>query len=172
MKKKLVSRLFILLMTVVVLIWGMGKVDWHHSTTTQCPYCDPHIYQKQLVFQGNSASIIVTHKPAVLGHLLIIPNRHVQQFDQLTQEEIAEMGDLVKRVHQLYSKRFQTSQYLLIQKNGYLAGQSIPHVHVHIMPRTQEMGMISFLARFFISPILKPMHEAAIKDLVESINLW
>ncbi len=145
------------ILSLVILIWTGSKIDWNPKKTVGCPYCDKSIFESQVVHQGDYVSVIATHKPAALGHLLIIPNRHVVTFDGLSESEIQEIGQLVGQVHQKYLTALRASDYVLLQKNGPTAGQSVPHVHVHIMPRSNTVSMLSFVIRLFVRPILKPM---------------
>ena len=155
MKKYLLTALLIL----TIILWGGSKIDLNGSRTEGCPFCQTSVLERQLVYRGPHASILATHKPAISGHLLIIPNRHVETFDLLSTEEIIEIGDLVKRVHKVYVDQFDTTQYLLLQKNGRLAGQTVPHVHVHLLPRTENMSQFEFIIRFLLSSWLKPLSD-------------
>ena len=142
---------YILIFSLCALVsWGAFQIDWRggHSRQT-CPFCDLQILQTQNVYRGEFASVLLTHKPAVEGHLLIIPNRHMEMFDELTSEELQEIATLVQKVHRMYQTLYRTSDYLILQKNGALAGQSVPHVHFHLLPRTVNIGTLQFAARFF-----------------------
>ena len=166
MKKYLLIALLIL----AFLLWGSSKIDLQSTRSEGCPFCQKSLLERQLVYRGSHASVLATHKPVVPGHLLIIPNRHVETFELLDKEEISEIGDLVKRVHDLYIHRFNTNQYLLIQKNGRLAGQTVPHVHVHVLPRTESVSQLGFIFRFFLSPWLKPLDDRAIKESISNLD--
>lgn len=171
MKKYLLIRRFLILASLLLLIPVIQKIDWQSTSSTECPFCEINNLQKHLVYQGAHASILTTYKPAVPGHLLLIPNRHVKTFDQLNSEEVQEIGELVKKVHLLYKSRFQATDYLLIQKNGPLAGQSVPHVHIHILPRTKDISMVSFIFRFLIVGILKPYNEHEMDDYRRLVHI-
>lgn len=137
--------------------WGACQIDWAGSRGNGCAFCSEHILEAQTVYKGPLASLLVTHKPAVKGHVLIIPNRHVETYDELTLDEMAAMGELVQKTRSISEKILGTKDYFLLQKNGRLAGQTVPHVHIHFVPRDQSIGELSFLVRFFTSPILKPI---------------
>jgi len=164
------KSLLIALLILSVFFWSSSKIDLNRVPIEGCPFCQKSILDRQLVYRGQHASVLATHKPAVPGHLLIIPNRHVETFDLLDKEEIGEIGDLVKRVHALYIHQFDTTQYLLIQKNGRLAGQTVPHVHLHVLPRTENMSQLSFLFHFFLSPWLKSLNDQEMKESILNLE--
>lgn len=152
MKLKLSLRRILAILFLFGLGWGVSKIDFHKSGKG-CPFCDALVLKTHRIYAGDRASILATHKPAVPGHVLIIPNRHAMTFQELTVEEIQEMGELVKKAHAASGE----TDYLLLQKNGRLAGQSVPHVHIHYLPRSKEIGYLSFVARLFFRPLFKPV---------------
>ena len=132
-----------------------------------CAFCDPKILDAQTVYHGAHASVLITYQPAVEGHLLIIPNRHVQAFHELNAEEITEIGALVQKVAAVYKGR----EYLLLQKNGPGAGQTVPHVHVHFVPRPEEMSSFRFACQLLTASWWAPQSEAELKALQEKFAL-
>ena len=166
MKKRLFGLFSAIILVVILVSFVYTTFDFSKSTVVGCPFCQKKIVDKQLIFHGKFASVLATHKPAVPGHLLIIPNRHVVTFDLLEPSEIEEMGYLVKKVHEKYVSTLQMSDYLLIQKNGKTAGQTVPHVHIHVLPRSKKMNNLSFLFRFFLAAALKPVDEQKMKEYV------
>lgn len=73
--------------------------------------------------------------PVSPGHTLIIPRRHVASFFDLTDEEVADMLALARRVQTILDKRFHPDGYNLGVNVGLAAGQSVLHVHMHLIPR-------------------------------------
>ncbi|MBD3669330.1 MAG: HIT family protein [Gammaproteobacteria bacterium] len=69
------------------------------------------------------------------GHTLVMPKRHVADFFDLTQEEIAAVMDLINQEKELIDKEFKPDGYNIGVNIGPSAGQSIFHVHIHIIPR-------------------------------------
>jgi histidine triad (HIT) family protein len=144
----------IVFITLIAAVFSLTllKVDFQRFSKPGCPFCDKEILERQVFYRGSGALGILTHKPAVPGHVLIIPERHVERFEDLTADEVAAIGDTIKRVDIAVRKTFGYTDYVLIQKNGPGAGQSVPHVHFHYLPATKF-----FAIRFFISPWLKPL---------------
>jgi diadenosine tetraphosphate (Ap4A) HIT family hydrolase len=88
----------------------------------------------------------------------------VMTFDGLESYEAEEMLELVKGVHRKYQSTLQVTDYILIQKNGVLAGQTVPHVHIHILPRSTSINNVSFVCRFFVFSLIKPLDPEQMAD--------
>lgn len=69
------------------------------------------------------------------GHTLVIPKRHVASFFDLAPEEIDACMELIKEERNLLDKEFNPDGYNVGVNIGSAAGQSILHVHIHIIPR-------------------------------------
>lgn len=142
-----------------------AQVDFQRSRKAGCPFCQADILEKQLFYRGDGALGILTYKPAVPGHVLIIPERHVERFEELSEKEIAALGAAIKKVDLAVRKTFGNTDYLLLQKNGKGAGQSVPHVHFHYIPAAKFLT-----PRFFLSPWLKPLSDEELKVMAKKLR--
>lgn len=77
----------------------------------------------------------VNLKPVVPGHVLISPKRIVHRFAELSIEEISDLWTLSQRVGIAIEKHYTASSLTLTIQDGPEAGQTVPHVHVHVLPR-------------------------------------
>jgi diadenosine tetraphosphate (Ap4A) HIT family hydrolase len=73
--------------------------------------------------------------PVSPGHLLIIPNRHVANWFELTDEEQRAVMELVNRARIRLDKTLQPDGYNIGINCGEAAGQTVMHVHCHLIPR-------------------------------------
>jgi len=74
--------------------------------------------------------------PLATGHVLIIPKNHHQKIQDMSVEENT---DLFSLVHQMISNVDEiTGSTLVAIHNGKDAGQEIPHVHIHLVPRSKD----------------------------------
>lgn len=73
--------------------------------------------------------------PASPGHSVVIPKRHVASFFELTPEEVAACMALINEEKKLIDAEFKPDGYNIGVNVGPAAGQSILHVHIHIIPR-------------------------------------
>lgn len=69
------------------------------------------------------------------GHTVVVPKRHVAEFFDLTQDEVAACMDLINEEKKLIDEEFNPDGYNIGVNIGPAAGQSILHVHIHIIPR-------------------------------------
>jgi histidine triad (HIT) family protein len=74
------------------------------------------------------------------GHTLVIPHKQVVNLQELSSVEVAGLFNGVKMVQKKLSEVFQTSDFTICIHDGPLAGQEVPHVHVHVIPRTAGDG--------------------------------
>ncbi len=68
------------------------------------------------------------------GHSLVIPTRHVETLLDLTNEETAEVAIMIRRMAAAICHTFSPNGIHVQQHNGEAAGQTIPHVHFHVIP--------------------------------------
>jgi len=97
-----------------------------------CLFCtDPRgvSIQRELAFSARDSY------PASPGHTVVIPRRHVSSFFDLTPEEAAACMDLIKEERKRIDEEFNPDGYNIGVNVGPAAGQSIFHVHIHIIPR-------------------------------------
>lgn len=73
--------------------------------------------------------------PTSPGHTLVIPRRHVASFFELTMEEVAACMALIQEEKKRLDEEFHPDGYNIGVNVGRAAGQSIFHVHIHIIPR-------------------------------------
>jgi diadenosine tetraphosphate (Ap4A) HIT family hydrolase len=73
--------------------------------------------------------------PVSPGHTLIVPRRHVASFFELTPEEQSSMLDLARRQKAVLDAEFAPAGYNLGINDGAAAGQTVAHVHLHLIPR-------------------------------------
>lgn len=135
-----------------------------------CPFCKEEVREAQAFYESDLALGILTYKPAVPGHVLVIPKRHVERFEELTEAEMGAIQDLIRKVQRAEKELFGKDDYLLIQKNGLSAGQSVPHLHFHYLPRTPSENHALFSLRFFLSPYWSPESEIEMKETARRIR--
>ena len=104
------------------------------TSLVACPFCNPNIIEKQLVFENQLLMVLHDNAPIIKGHLLIIPKRHVSKAHDLSSEEWAQFAQALPQVVKVFREALNTDQYLLIEKNGPYAGQTVSHAHFHAIP--------------------------------------
>ncbi|KAH8729047.1 HIT-like domain-containing protein [Phaeosphaeriaceae sp. PMI808] len=81
---------------------------------------------------------IVNLKPLLPGHVLVSPRRVVPRFNDLSTAEVQDLFLTVQRVSRMVERVFDASSLNIAIQDGLDAGQSVPHVHAHIIPRRTD----------------------------------
>ncbi|KAJ2233152.1 Dinucleoside triphosphate hydrolase [Coemansia sp. RSA 1722] len=80
---------------------------------------------------------LVNLKPIRPGHVLVTPRRNTPRFNDLTQEEVADLFIQGQRVSKVVEKLYNAQGLTLCIQDGPMAGQTVSHVHLHVIPRHQ-----------------------------------
>ena len=94
------------------------------------------------------------------GHTLVIPTTPVQRIAQLSEEQRSNLMTGVVEVQSRLSKHFETTDFTVLVHDGPLAGQEVPHVHVHVLPRTIGDDGSTIAAMWPNAPSREPDHAA------------
>ena len=94
------------------------------------------------------------------GHTLVIPVRPVQRLLDLPPNERAALMDGVAEVQRRLGQHFSTTDFTVCIHDGPLAGQEVPHVHAHVLPRTLGDGGGTLLAMWPETRASEPDHGA------------
>ncbi|KJA28636.1 hypothetical protein HYPSUDRAFT_62277 [Hypholoma sublateritium FD-334 SS-4] len=89
----------------------------------------------QSFYRATLSYAIVNLKPIVPGHVLVIPNRPVPRLSDLDDNELACLMRSVTRVGKVVERVYGADALTIACQDGKAAGQSVPHVHFHLMPR-------------------------------------
>ena len=81
---------------------------------------------------------IVNLKPLLPGHVLVSPKRIVPRFNDLSAAEVQDLFLTVQKVSRMVERVFDASSLNIAIQDGVDAGQSVPHVHAHIIPRKRD----------------------------------
>ena len=101
----------------------------------ECPFCN--ISEDRIIASNKFCLAFFDGFPVSEGHALVIPRRHVASFFDLTPEERSSMFALADRVKADIDSRFHPDGYNIGINVGLAAGQSVFHVHLHLIPRYQ-----------------------------------
>lgn len=103
------------------------------------------------------------------GHTLVVPTTPVQRMTELSEVERSNLMNGVVKVQALLSQHFNTTDFTIVVHDGPLAGQEIPHVHVHVLPRTNDDSGLTLAAMWPNSSATEPDH-GALKVLADKIT--
>ena len=99
----------------------------------RCPFCPPT--PDEILIERPLAFLQRDVHPLTKGHALVIPRRHVATFFDTTNEERQAMLELLDEAKDMLDRAHQPDGYNIGINNGAAAGQTVMHVHLHIIPR-------------------------------------
>ncbi|XP_028303898.1 bis(5'-adenosyl)-triphosphatase [Gouania willdenowi] len=95
-----------------------------------------NLLKASVVFLRTELSFaLVNRKPVVPGHVLVCPLRPVERFGDLHPDEVSDLFSAAQRVGKLVQKHFSATSLTITIQDGPEAGQTVKHVHVHVLPR-------------------------------------
>jgi diadenosine tetraphosphate (Ap4A) HIT family hydrolase len=99
-----------------------------------CPFCSLDASRALIAF-NETAFAIYDIFPVNPGHALIIPKRHTANYFDLTPEEQSACFELLNQVKEKVTDTFEPQGFNVGINVGATAGQTVPHVHIHLIPR-------------------------------------
>ena len=107
------------------------------GSDSKCPFCQNLAGNPRCAFVSRSdgVSSFVNPRQYRPGATLVIPNRHVETVFDMTPEEWAAVTVHAKQVAAAACAAFDAQGVNIFQNNGASAGQTVSHVHVHVVPR-------------------------------------
>lgn len=111
---------------------------------TNCPFCNPD--NSKIIMTNTHAMALYDGYPVTPGHTLIVPKRHIASFFEATREEQAAMFDLLAEMRQQLLNPSQPpfdkvgslsvpDGFNIGINDGPAAGQTVMHLHIHLIPR-------------------------------------
>jgi diadenosine tetraphosphate (Ap4A) HIT family hydrolase len=104
------------------------------STTAQCPFCE-RAAAGGAEFGNVHALAFPDGFPVSPGHTLVIPRRHCEGLFDLSADEYAAVWQLAREVREALHERLRPDGFNVGANDGWAAGQTVQHAHVHVIPR-------------------------------------
>ncbi len=116
-----------------------------------CAFCDNLNIEGRAIFRDDVVIAFPTNTPIVPGHILICPIRHVEKIDDLHESEMVQIVALLVRLKKVLQKTFDAEGFNVAWNEGGVAGQTVPHLHVHLVPRKKgDEGITEYEPRKFL----------------------
>jgi len=103
------------------------------NSAYSCAFCN--LSSLRVIDDNVTALAIRDGYPVSAGHTLLIPKRHTASFFDLTEQERRDLLALLDCAKRVLDDEFQPQGYNIGINDGVSAGQTVPHVHVHLIPR-------------------------------------
>lgn len=92
------------------------------------------------IYEDEMFNVFLDASPATKGHCLIVPKNHYSNLAELGEEESAKIIPLAKKIAGHLKDTLKCEGLNLVQNNGELAGQTVFHFHMHVIPRYSGDG--------------------------------
>lgn len=107
--------------------------------------------QNRKIAENDTAWAFLTNIPITPGHSLISPKRVVETAEELTDKEILDIFALTSLVKEALKKTFMAEGFNFAWNEGKEYGQSVPHFHLHVVPRSPgDEGITEYEPRKFL----------------------
>lgn len=132
----------------------------------QCVFCEivRGNVQAYKIFESENFLAFLDINPREKGHCLVIPKQHYQSLLEMPEDKIFGLFNTTKIVAQKIVTRLNAKAFNICINNGRDAGQVIPHLHVHIIPRYGEDRDVAIEA-------ILPVREDLKNKLLEVANI-
>lgn len=92
------------------------------------------------VYEDDSVYAFLDIYPASEGHTLVAPKKHFGNFTDMRAEDVTTLFEAARKITAAVEKAFSAEGSNIGINNGEVAGQEVPHVHVHVIPRKKGDG--------------------------------
>ena len=89
----------------------------------------------KLVYEDDEFFAMLDIAPATKGHVLVLPKEHATNMLELSDEKLSRILIVAKKIVNAMKQVYNFTDFNIIQNNGEIAGQSVGHYHLHIIPR-------------------------------------
>lgn len=103
--------------------------------SSDCPFCS--VSRERVFWSGSFCLALTDAYPVSRGHSLIVPRRHVRTWSDGTTGERAELLTAIDQVRHILDAKHSPDGYNIGINDGVAAGQTVMHLHVHVIPRYQ-----------------------------------
>ena len=97
----------------------------------------------QIIYQDDKTIAFLDNQPKSAGHTLVIPKSHFATIFDIPNDWLCALASTVQIVANLINKALSPDGLNICQDNGAIAGQTIDHIHFHIIPRYQKRPPIN-----------------------------
>lgn len=96
------------------------------------------VFETNTVYEDEQFRVILDAAPATKGHALILPKNHYANIYEIDENVAADAMKLAKKLIVEFKEKLGCDGYNLVQNNGEVAGQTVFHFHMHLIPRYEN----------------------------------
>jgi len=108
-----------------------------------CLFCDivHQLCPARIIYQTETVICFLPRVPEAYGHTLIVPKKHVPDIYAASETLLGELMAAAKKLALHYRTQIQATGVNLLHASGAAAQQSVPHFHLHLLPRFDQDGL-------------------------------
>lgn len=99
------------------------------------------------IYEDDQVLAFLDIKPVSAGHTLVIPKKHHQSMEDISMNDLSSLFMVIKKVGLLLKQGLGIEGYNIIENNDAVAGQVVPHLHFHLIPRAAGDGLTTWPQR-------------------------
>lgn len=123
------------------------------------------VFPTNSIYEDEDFNVILDLSPATKGHALILPKEHADNLYELSDEMAGKTFRLAKKLVKIMTDKLGCDGFNVVQNNGAVAGQTVLHFHMHLIPRYEDDGQ-----KIAWKPMEVPEEElVAVKELLKEI---
>ena len=103
-----------------------------------CIFCNKFQKNKEIIYQNETVFVIYDGFPVSEGHSLVITKRHIEDYFDTSKQEVMDIDMAIKHMKTLLDELYHPDGYNIGINNGTAAGQSVMHLHIHLIPRYEN----------------------------------
>jgi len=106
----------------------------------KCPFCQivKGEQDSEKIYENDSFIAVLDINPSSPGHTLVIPKEHVTNILELPEASSSDLIEAVKEIAERITSGLDADGFNIGWNHGRAAGQAVPHLHVHVMPRFED----------------------------------
>jgi histidine triad (HIT) family protein len=122
----------------------------------------------KVIMQNEKAMALLDVFPLAPGHSLVIPKSHYAKVQQMSEQDAKAVFEIVWKLVGAVETGSEVNASTIAIHNGSEAGQEVPHVHAHIVPRKRGDGAGAIHSMFKIKPKLSPQEMDSLCERIAS----
>ncbi len=116
-----------------------------------CVFCSNIEVKNRKIIENDLALVFPTNIPIVPGHVLIVPKRCIAKYGDLNAKEKEAIEELREKITKALQKTFGAQGFNYAWNENEIAGQAVPHFHLHVVPRKEgDAGINEYEPRKFL----------------------
>jgi histidine triad (HIT) family protein len=123
----------------MILLFNFDKFGMYEQSCIFCKIVRKEI-STNFITENDQALAFLDAYPLAVGHTLIIPKTHYSKINEMNKACSVGMFDLLWKITEPLERSLNVNSSTIAIHNGREAGQEIPHVHIHVIPRTYGDG--------------------------------